>query len=656
MDDTSRVPIPPSRLLGRPELLRERLSAAPQSPGVYVMRDVEARVIYVGKAARLRSRLRSYFTGMASLPLRTRNLVERIFDFEIIACANEREALILESTLIKRYRPRFNVRLKDDKNYLYLKLPRPTSGGVELFPRPYYSRRLSNDGARYFGPYTNALALRSTVRSLRTLFLFRTCSDEIFRKGRVCLDYHIKRCAGPCEGRIDAPGYAELLDEVELFMRGESAAVEKILRAQMDAAAERLDFERAARYRDRIKAMARIAQKQKMVDGNRTDEDVVAVVTGAGRGMVAVFAVRRGRVVGMETHELEGVSDLGAARCLTAFVTQYYAGVPGVPRRVLVSEPLDEGAVIEDFLRARRGGPVEVRLPQRGRGRGLIDAARASAEAALQQRRIVDDFDASRTTALLEGLAQQLDLDAPPRRIECYDISNTMGTNSVGSMVVFEDGRPKSAHYRHFGIKTVVGADDFRSMAETLRRRFARYLGDSAGVDMPAVDPGGSNGYKEPAIGVAAKPASRRDDSFGTLPDLILIDGGKGQLHAAQVVLGEAGLDSIPVFGLAKRNEELFRPGALVPIVLPRDSPTLFLVQRVRDEAHRFAITQHRAKRGKAALRSRLDDIPSLGPVRKRVLLRRFGSIDGIKEASLDDLMALPEIPRSLALLLKELL
>jgi len=723
-----------ARLIDNPDLLRERLRAAPDSPGVYLMRDLEARVVYVGKAANLRSRLRSYFTTVGAQSLRTRHLVERIFDFETIACLNEREALILENTLIKRYRPRFNVRLKDDKNYLYLKIPRPGmpdtaapgtareqsrqprgegAARASSFPRPYYSRRLARDGARYFGPYTNALSLRTTVRLLRTIFPFRTCSDEIFRRGRVCLDYHIKRCSGPCEGRITPEAYNDLLEQVQLFMEGRSSVLTAELRSAMADRAEHLDYEMAARYRDRLRAVERIAEKQTMLRGTREDQDCVAVALDGGRGMVAVFSVREGRVTGMETHELEGVADLSPIECLSSFVAQFYGSAPRVPRTILISDEVEEPQILTDFLSEQRGGPVELRVPQRGAMRQLVDQARETALVAIRQQRIKEDFDSERSASLLTDLQAKLDLPEPPRRIECYDISNTMGTNSVGSMVVFEDGRPRPAHYRFFGIKTVEGANDFASMQEALRRRFGRWLRaarqDAAGEpdDVPLEDPAGSNGGTEitgeeaDALAAAAdsrpedagapadaglerlpddiptgngngstptaiEPATvigrrrggaRRavdEDSFLILPDLILIDGGKGQLNAARAVLEEAGLADIPIFGLAKQNEELFRPGVAAPILLPRDSPTMFLVQRVRDEAHRFAITRHRARRGKAALRSKLDVVPGLGPARKRALLRRFGSVEGIREAPLEDLAG--EVPRSVALRIKELL
>lgn len=666
-----------ARLVDNPALLRARLRAAPTGAGVYVMRDLEGRVAYVGKSASLRSRLRSYFSGIDSLPTRTRTLVERVFDFEVITCLNEREALILENSLIKQYRPRYNVRLKDDKSYLYLKIPKPGAGpphapgtarervrtprgegGVRAtqFPRPYYTRRMARDGARYFGPYTSAQSLRSTVKSLRTIFPFRTCSDEVFARGRVCLDYHIKRCSGPCEARIDPRGYATLLDQVELFMQGRSDALEEQLRRQMDEAAQALDFELAARFRDRLRAIDRIAERQKMLTGSRADEDCVAVAVEAGRAMVALLAVRRGRVMAMETHELDGVAGLGAGECLGAFVPQYYGSAPTVPRTILVSDPIDDATVIEEMLGEQRGAPVTLQVARRGRPRELAEQARATALSALRQRRIVDDFDSERTEALLVDLAARLGLAGPPSRIECYDISNTMGTNSVGSMIVFEDGVPKPSHYRHFGIRTVEGSDDFASMEETLQRRFARLLkarGEGASNDdIPIEDPAGSNGAE--AAEVAPVSRGGGDESFGVLPDLVLIDGGKGQLGAAHRVLLDAGLGDVPIFGLAKRNEELYAPGAAEPIVIEKDSPTLFLVQRVRDEAHRFAITRHRARRSRSALRSRLDTVPGLGPVRKRALLRRFGSVDGIRAAGVDELSG--TVPRAVALSIKELL
>ncbi|HET9050254.1 MAG TPA: excinuclease ABC subunit UvrC [Candidatus Dormibacteraeota bacterium] len=705
-----------ARLIDNAELLRTRLRDAPEAPGVYLMRDLEARVAYVGKAQNLRNRLRSYFSGIESLAPRTRQLVERVFDFEVLICASPREALLLENQLIKRYRPRFNVRLKDDKSYLYLKIPRPgqadafapgtarevprvARGRPEAraraaqFPRPYYSRRMHRDGARYFGPYTSAQSLRTTVKSLRTVFPFRTCGDEVFKRGRVCLDYHIKRCSGPCEGHISPEDYAALLEQVELFMHGRSATLTAELTARMREAAATLDYEAAARYRDRLRAVDRLRERQAMVSRGRDDRDAVGVALDGTRGVVAVVSVREGKVTQAQTHALEGVGGLGRAESLESFIGQYYGDTTSIPRSILVREQLSGRDVLQEFLTDQRGGPVEIRVPQRGHMRELVDQAVETAEIAVRQARIEADFDSERTEALLADLADRLGLREPPRRIECYDISNTMGTNSVGSMVVFEDGRPRPQHYRHFLIKTVEGANDFASMQETLRRRFGRHLRtiaeavggaaeelvEAALDEVPVEDPGGTNGGRdrpeaddadagadagaeEGAGGVAAAPrrtrtrSSRIDDSFLVLPDLVIIDGGRGQLNAALEVLAELGLGSVPAVGLAKQNEEIVQPGRDDPLVIPRDSPTLFLVQRVRDEAHRFAITRHRARRGREALRSRLDVVSGLGPARKRALLRHFGSVDGIREADVDEISAVPGVPRSVALRIKELL
>ena len=665
-----------ARLIDNPELVTARLRAAPKAPGVYLMRDVEGRVVYVGKAEQLQNRLRSYFTGINNLADRIRTMVERIFDFEVVACGSVREALILENSLIKQYRPRFNIRLKDDKNYLYLKIPKPGSPDTHApgtarekirrprgeagimatrFPRPYYTRRVQRDGAKYFGPYTSAQSLRTTVKSLRGIFPFRTCSDEIFRRGRVCLDYHIKRCSGPCEGKISEADYAELLNQVELFMDGRSQSLVKELKQRMEHASKEMQFESAARFRDRLHAIDRITERQSVLIGRRGDSDCIGMAMIAGRVLVTVMSAHRGKVIGVEHHELEGVSGKEAPECLEAFVTQYYSDTPHIPGTILLSSEAANSSDISEFLAQERSGPVEIRVPQRGELRALVMQAKASAEATLKQRQISEDFDQERNQLILSDLAERLQLPAMPRRIECYDISNTMGTNSVSSMVVFEEGRPNPAQYRQFTIKTVTGADDFASMAETIQRRFGRYtmspqdnIGDE---DVPVLDPDGSNG----AARAKRKPKGRREDSsFTTLPDLVLIDGGKGQLNAAYRVIRDAGLDSIPVFGLAKKNEELFRPHVADPILLPRDSPTLFLVQRVRDEAHRFAITKHRSKRGKTALQSKLDIVPGLGPARKRQLLRKFGTIAGISEASVEDLSAV--VPHNVALSIKELL
>jgi excinuclease ABC subunit C len=608
------------------DLIRRRLRAVPDSPGVYLMRDQRGQVIYVGKALRLRDRLRSYFT--TAQPARTADLVRRVYDFEFVRTANEVEALVLENSLIKHYKPRFNIRLKDDKNYLYLKLP-----VREEFPRVHYTRRIADDGALYFGPYTSAVSLRSTVKSLRQLLPFRTCSDDVFKQGKVCLDFHIRRCPGPCEARISKEAYDERIQEVALFMEGRSDILTKQLRVQMSGAAERLDFENAARYRDRLAAIEKIADRQKVLTRSRDDQDLIAYARSGPDVFVEVAYVRQGKMVGHDGHSLEGTRDVPEPELLRGFVLQYYASATHVPRSILLPGQLAEPELVTEYLAGRRGGPVQLEVPQRGRKRALVQQLADTATEELTQLRIQADYDRSRTEPMLAALADALELPAPPRRIECYDISNIQGDSAVGSMVVFEDGRPRSEHYRHFRIRAVQGPNDFAMLQEVLKRRFGRL-----------------------------EQALRREDSedvadrsFSSLPDLILIDGGRGQLSAALEVLEALGFADVPTFGLAKQREELFAPDRAEPIVQEHNSPGMFLVQRVRDEAHRFAITHHRKVRARKALSSPLDSVEGIGPARKRLLLRTFGSVQGIKEASLDEIVA-AGLSEKLALRLKELL
>ena len=593
---------------------------------MYLLRDHAGRVIYVGKALRLRDRLRSYFNAAQSG--RTADLVRRIYDFEFMTSANEVEALVLEANLIKHYRPRFNIRLKDDKNYLYLKLP-----VTEEFPRVHYSRRVLNDGARYFGPYTSAQSLRSTVKSLRQLLPFRTCSEDIFKQHKVCLDFHIKRCPGPCEGRISGDAYRARIDEVALFMEGRSDVLTRDLHQRMLDAAERLDFENAARYRDQLSAIQKIADRQKVVTQSRDDEDLIAYAAEGPDVYVEVAYVRTGKMVGHDGHALEGAQAVPEPEVLRGFILQYYGSATHVPRTIVLPGPVQEPELVAGWLEQRRGGPVRLEVPQRGRRRALILQLAATAAEKLKQLRIEADYDRSKTEPMLAALAEALELDRPPARIECYDISNLQGESATGAMVVFEQGRPRNEHYRHFKIKRTEGPNDFAMLQEVLRRRFGR---------LERIQ------RREEAEDVA-------DRSFSTLPDLILIDGGKGQLSAAMEVLEELGFAEIPTFGLAKEREEIFAPGRGEPIVQEHNSPGMFLVQRIRDEAHRFAITLHRKVRSRRALSSPLDSIEGIGPARKRALLRTFGSVQAIRDAPVEEIRALG-ISERLALRLKETL
>jgi excinuclease ABC subunit C len=610
------------------DAVKRRLRAVPDGPGVYLFRDHRAQVIYVGKALRLRDRLRSYFTPGYGETARVAELVRKVYDFEFVTTANEVEALVLECNLIKNYRPRFNIRLKDDKNYLYLKLPI-----TEEYPRVHYSRRVQKDGAQYFGPYTSAQSLRGTVKSIRQLLPFRTCSDEIFKQGKVCLDFHIKRCPGPCEKRISPEDYKARIHEVALFMEGRSDVLVHELKDRMDTSAGKLDFENAARYRDQLQSIEKIADRQKVLTRGRDDEDLIAYARSGEQVFVEVAYVREGKMVGHDGHALDGAGDAAESELLRGFLLQYYASATHVPRVVIVPGAVEEPDLLTGWLTERRGGPVTIEVPQRGRKRALVTQLAETAKQELEQLRIQADYDRSRTEPMLAALAEALDLEAPPKRIECYDISNMQGDSAVGAMVVFEDGRPRNDHYRHFKIKFVPGPNDFAMLQEVLRRRLERLESAQRREDADAVG----------------------DRSFTSRPDLILIDGGKGQLSAALEVLESAGYADIPTFALAKEHEEIFAPGRSEPIVQERNSPGMFLVQRIRDEAHRFAITHHRKVRARKALTSPLDSVEGIGPARKRALLRHFGSVQAIREAAVEDIVALG-VPERLAKRLKETL
>ncbi len=610
------------------EAVKRRLRAVPDGPGVYLFRDHRAQVIYVGKALRLRDRLRSYFTPGYGETARVAELVRKVYDFEFVTTANEVEALVLECNLIKNYRPRFNIRLKDDKNYLYLKLPI-----TEEYPRVHYSRRVQKDGAQYFGPYTSAQSLRGTVKSIRQLLPFRTCSDEIFKQGKVCLDFHIKRCPGPCEKRISPEDYRARIHEVALFMEGRSDVLVRELKDRMDSSAGRLDFENAARYRDQLQSIEKIADRQKVLTRGRDDEDLIAYARSGEQVFVEVAYVRQGKMVGHDGHALDGAADAAESELLRGFLLQYYASATHVPRAVIVPGAVEEPDLLTGWLTERRGGPVTIEVPQRGRKRALVTQLAETAKQELEQLRIQADYDRSRTEPMLAALAEALGLEAPPKRIECYDISNMQGDSAVGAMVVFEDGRPRNDHYRSFKIKFVPGPNDFAMLQEVLRRRLERLESAQRREDADAVG----------------------DRSFTSRPDLILIDGGKGQLSAALEVLESAGYADIPTFALAKEHEEIFAPGRSEPIVQERNSPGMFLVQRIRDEAHRFAITHHRKVRARKALTSPLDSVEGIGPARKRALLRHFGSVQAIREAAVEDIVALG-VPERLARRLKETL
>ena len=614
-----------------------RLRVAPEKPGVYLMKDVSDKIIYVGKASVLRNRLRSYFGSPAGLSTKIRRLVSQITDFEFIVTDTEAEALILENTLIKRYRPKFNARLKDDKTYPFLKIDLS-----EEFPRVYITRQVADDGARYFGPFASAGSVRQAMDLVKKLFPYRSCTKTITGKDpRPCLEYFINRCVAPCSGHSNKEEYERVIQQVIMFMEGDTESVTRELTYKMDDSSSKLEYERAAVLRDQIKSIERVAEEQRIkVDSNPIgDTDLIAIAQGTDETWIEVFFVRHGKLIGRDHFFMEGTQDDPVGLILGQFIKQFYETSVVIPPSLLIQHPLEEHQLIQDWLRDKRGGSVKITCPQRGSNRKLLDVVVENANQGLAQHRVKWLNNPDVINQAMDELQEYLSLPSLPSRMECYDISHIQGTNVVGSMVVFQDGKPKTAHYRRFKIKTVDGVDDYASMQEMLRRRLKR-LSDVRSQRAKNTDDNG--------ISVT--------DGWSIVPDLVIIDGGKGHLSAALEVFLELGLDDIPLAALAKENEEIFVPYTSDPIILPRNSQSLYLVQRIRDEAHRFAITYHRNLRSKGSLRSSIDLVTGIGPKRKRMLLRRFGSIQGIKEAPVDEIAAVPGLTRSLALRLKQTL
>jgi excinuclease ABC subunit C len=610
------TPLPPD--------FAQKLDTLPERPGVYLMRAADQTVIYVGKAVVLRHRVRSYFHTGGRYDHKTRRLVAEIADLEWIVTDTELEALILENELIKRYRPRFNVRLRDDKTYPYIKIH-----WQEDFPKVSIVRRMERDGARYYGPFTSAYAVRQTLDALRHAFPYLDCNREISgRDPKPCLYYHIKRCAGPCIGAVDSEGYRQIIGGLADFLEGESEGVLAGLTARMQAAAENLQFERAALLRDQVRAARQIVERQKVVSGQQEDEDLIAFAQDArtGEACVQVFFIRRGKLIGRENFVLEGVESSENGELIAAFVKQFYDEAAYVPPSILLPKDLDELKIIEQWLQSKRGDRVILQVPQEGSKQELMAMAAENAAATLVSLQAQWQADTNRQTEALAQLHEALGLPNPPGRIECFDVSTLQGTNTVASMVVFAKGAPAKSDYRRFNVKGKGAAgepDDYAAMREVLRRRFRRAVEDAT------ADPG--------------KKARPSDAAWKRLPELLIVDGGKGQLGVAMEVLAGFGLtEVVPVVGLAKQREELFLPGRSDGILLPAGSQGLFLVQRIRDEAHRFAITAHRAKRGKAAVASELDAVPGIGPARRKALLKHFGSLEAIRQAAVEELAAVP--------------
>jgi len=612
--------------------IRSQVETLPCKPGVYLMRDAGGTVIYVGKAIDLRARVRSYFRASAWENPKVRAIVSDVADLEFIVTDSELEALILEANLIKQHRPRYNVRLKDDKRYPYIKIT-----WADPFPKVLITRRMEQDGSRYFGPFTSASAVHQTLDLLRKSFPYLTCNRKITgHDERPCLYYDIKLCLGPCTGAVTQGAYRAMIQGLIRFLEGRSEDVIADLETRMKAAADEWDFEQAASLRDQLHSVRCVVERQKIVSSAGADQDVIAFASEENDACVQVFFIRGGKLLGREYFVLEGAQDEDEREVMAAFLKQFYEEAAYVPPEVLLPEQIEEALVIEQWLKGKRGAKVTLRVPRRGHKRELVALAAENAAETLGALRAQWQADAHKHEQALAELQEALDLPRPPARIECYDISTTQGTEIVGSMVVFVHGVPRKSAYRRFVVRSVQGQDDYASMREILQRRFRRWQMATSAYSSGGKIEGGIKGWAK-------------------LPDLLIVDGGRGQLGVAVEVLKEFDLlASVPVAALAKQREEIFLPGRTRPVLLPRRSQGLFLVQRVRDEAHRFAITHHRARRRKAGVASQLDSIPGVGPARRKALLKAFGSLDAIRAASVEQLAAVPGIPRTVAQAVKE--
>jgi excinuclease ABC subunit C len=606
------------------EKLQGILATLPAKPGCYIYRNAEGTIIYVGKAISLKNRVRSYFHTDSSHDSKTRRLVRDIVDIEWIVVGSELEALILEMNLIKKHRPKYNIRLKDDKRYPYIKVH-----WNEPFPKVTVTRQMAEDGSRYFGPYTSAWAVYQTLETLRHIFPYLTCDREITGLDkRACLYFDIKLCIAPCIGAASQAGYRQMISDLMEFLSGHSEEIVTRLETEMQKASEEMRFEKAAALRDQLKAISSIIERQKIVFAtDYKDSDVLAMARSDGEACVQIFFIRGGKLIGREYFILEGTEDTADQEVMTEFVKQFYTEAANIPEQVMIPEEIqvEEAKIIGQWLRSKRGGQkVELFVPKDGQPHDLVEMAAENASETLQALRAQWQADAHKQEQALGELQTALKLSAPPNRIECYDVSHTQGVATVGAMIVFEQGTPAKNLYRKFNIdSTSIGApDDFASMEEVLTRRFKRWRASTSLSENPT-------------------PGSKPDASFSFLPDLIIIDGGKGQLGRVVKVLEQFDLfDKVPVVGLAKQEEEIFFPHNSQPLILPRHSQGLYLVQRIRDEAHRYGITAHRARRSKQGMASQLDSIPGIGPTRRKALLKHFGSMDKIKEATLEELAA----------------
>lgn len=583
--------------------LEEKLNSLPPNPGVYQFKNADGNIIYVGKAQNLRSRVRQYFQKSHSSDPRVETMISKISDVELIVTDSEVEALILESNLIKKLKPRYNVVLKDDKSYPYVVITK------EPFPRVFVTRRIVKDGSRYFGPYTDVKTMRFALKTIRDIFMIRSCNYDIReetirkKKFKVCLDYHIKKCEGPCEGLVTEQWYNGMIDQVAQVLRGKTGSVIDSLQSEMEKLSESLRFEDAARIRDRLKAIEVYNERQKIVDSKQVDRDIIATVSKADDACAVIFKVREGKVLGSRHFYLSNAEGKTESELLEAIIERYYLEVDDIPSEIVLSGALEGESLILSWLTARKGAEVTIEVPKAGEKAKLVAMVKNNAQFLLDELELQRMKRGDYVPHSVQALQRDLRLTVPPRRIECFDISNTQGTDSVAALVVFVDGKPKKSDYRKFKIRSVSGPDDFASMQEVVERRYSRMIANEE-----------------------------------ALPDLIMVDGGKGQLSSSAEVLKKLEIQDVPIIGLAKRLEEVFLPGESEPLTIPRTSSGLRLLQQVRNEAHRFAITFHRALRSKRILRTELDLIKGIGNVRAKELLEVFGSVQGVKFASEEQL------------------
>jgi excinuclease ABC subunit C len=603
------------------QLIKEQLRRLPANPGVYLMKDTSGVILYVGKAGSLRNRVRSYFGSRNKLTPKTEQLVERIHDIDFFITNSEQEAMILELNLIKQHRPHYNVRLKDDKSFPYLKIDMN-----DEWPRVYITRRWEKDGGLYFGPFASAWSIRQTHKLIKSIFPTRSCSKPIDGQGKYpCLDYHIKKCLGPCIGAVTKEEYAQVVRQITLFLEGKQEDVIRGLKKKMEIEAGALNFERAALIRNQIQAVENVIEAQNIATKVHGEQDIVACIMDKDNAYVQVFIVRNNRLIGRESFTLQGVRAEEPIEVMSSFVKQYYDSSPYIPSLILLKYPVRDKKFIENWLQEKKGSRVRLEVPIRGNKKKLMDTVTENARQGLEQLKIKQLVASAQINSALIELQKVLHLAKPPERIEGYDISNVQGTAAVGSMVVFENGKPKTAKYRRFKIKTVLGSNDYAMLGEVITRRFKRIKSDDSGND------------------------------WAVLPDLVLVDGGKGQLNAVLEAMQKTGVD-VPLSSLAKENEEVFLSKTASPLILPRKSPGLQLLQRVRDESHRFAVGYHHKIHKKETFVSVLDSISGIGPKRKRALLRRFGSVKAIQAAPVEDIAGTNGMSRGLAERIKSLL